>query len=113
MKINYDINSELLNLIKKQLGRSPDNLLGIARYCPFGSPAVLVVKPYSKKGIVFPTTYWLSCPYLVKEVYDPNKNQKIVDKIYLSHFNFKPFVKKEEEKSFLFSYTGLFAYPGG
>ena len=54
-------------IIKKQLGREPDNLLSIAKKCPFSYPAVLLVKPY-ENSIVFPTTYWLSCPYFVKEV---------------------------------------------
>jgi uncharacterized protein len=55
-------------IIKRQLGREPDNLGGVARYCPSGKPAVLLTLPYSRQQGVFPTTYWLSCPYLVKEV---------------------------------------------
>lgn len=54
-------------IIKKQLGRTPNNLIGVARECPFGYPAVLITNPY-EDGIVFPTTYWLSCPFLVKEL---------------------------------------------
>mgnify|MGYP006271736855 FL=1 len=54
-------------IIKKQLEREPDNLLEVVKRCPFSYPAVLTVKPY-ENSIVFPTTYWLSCPYFVKEV---------------------------------------------
>ncbi len=59
---------ELRSIIKFQLGREPHNLKGVALYCPFYKPAVLVTNPFSKEHGVFPTTYWLSCPYLVKEV---------------------------------------------
>ena len=54
--------------IEYQLGRKADNLLGIAVSCPFNKPAVLLTEPYSEEKGVFPTLYWLSCPYLVKEV---------------------------------------------
>ena len=61
------IDDKNYRVIKKQLGREPLNLLGIARTCPYDKPAVLVTNPY-EEGRVFPTTYWLSCPHLVKEV---------------------------------------------
>jgi len=62
------IDRQQREIIKLQLGREPHNLMGIARYCPFNKPAVLITKPYSVEYGVFPTIYWLSCPYLVKEV---------------------------------------------
>jgi len=62
------IDRQQREIIKLQLGREPHNLMGIARYCPFNKPALLITNPYSKEYGVFPTTYWLSCPYLVKEV---------------------------------------------
>ncbi|MDI3547998.1 MAG: uncharacterized protein PWR10_1650 [Halanaerobiales bacterium] len=65
--MNYPDRGER-EIIANQLGREADNLGGIARYCPRGKPAVLLTLPYSKEKWVFPTTYWLSCPYLVKEV---------------------------------------------
>ena len=61
------VNKENYRIIKEQLGREPLNLLGIAKTCPFNKPSVLITNPY-ENGRVFPTTYWLSCPYLVKEV---------------------------------------------
>lgn len=54
-------------IIKKQLGREPNNLGGVVYYCPFGKPAVIKTLPYSDQH-VFPTLYWLSCPHLVREV---------------------------------------------
>ena len=63
-----DLNFKERAIIKFQLGREPHNLMGIARYCPFDKPAVIITNPYSKEYGVFPTTYWLSCPYLVKQV---------------------------------------------
>ncbi|NLM97497.1 MAG: DUF501 domain-containing protein [Halanaerobiaceae bacterium] len=62
------VRKEEREIIKYQLGREAENIGGIALYCPFGKPAVLLTLPYSKEYGVFPTTYWLSCPYLVKEV---------------------------------------------
>ena len=62
-----NVSDKNYEIIKKQIGRKPDNLLKVAKKCPFSYPAVLLVKPY-ENSIVFPTTYWLSCPYLVKEV---------------------------------------------
>ncbi|MFW6270095.1 MAG: DUF501 domain-containing protein [Bacillota bacterium] len=73
-----------LKIIKKQLGREPDNLLGIARYCPYLKPVVIVTYPFNKEKGVFPTTYWLSCPFLVKEVSrleDQGLIKTITDKI--------------------------------
>ncbi len=61
------INQKDLKIIEKQIGRYPDNITGIARRCPFDKPMIIVTAPYSQKG-VFPTTYWLSCPYYVKEI---------------------------------------------
>lgn len=57
-----------MDIVKYQIGRYPENLSGIALYCPFKKPAVLLTLPYSEENGIFPTIYWLSCPYLVKEV---------------------------------------------
>ena len=55
-------------IIKYQIGRQPENLSKIEVYCPFDKPAVLLTLPYSEENGVFPTSHWLSCPYLVREV---------------------------------------------
>ncbi|MTI60019.1 MAG: DUF501 domain-containing protein [Firmicutes bacterium] len=57
-----------LAVITKQLGREPENFAGVRAYCPFDYPAVVLTAPYSKENGVFPTLYWLTCPYLVKSV---------------------------------------------
>lgn len=57
-----------LAVIREQLGREPKNFAGVMVYCPFNYPAVILTAPYSKENGVFPTLYWLSCPYLVKSV---------------------------------------------
>ena len=38
-------------------------ILGVAARCPWGAPQVLTCKPLNH-GRPFPTTYWLTCPYL-------------------------------------------------
>ena len=39
--------------------------LGAARRCSFGVPSVLLCGPL-RKGRPFPTTFWLTCPHLVR-----------------------------------------------
>lgn len=75
---NYDI-----NIIANQLGKKPRNIVAIARRCRWGAPMVVVNSPVvrgagrvseRKSGVspemprVFPTMYWLTCPYLVNHV---------------------------------------------
>lgn len=55
-------------IIEFQLDRKLDVLPEIVGECPFSMPAVLKVVPFDQKRGVFPTIYWLSCPYLVKKV---------------------------------------------
>ena len=62
-----NISDEDYCIISEQIGRKPDNLKDVALRCPFSYPAVLLTSPY-EESIVFPTSYWLSCPYLVKKV---------------------------------------------
>ncbi|MEJ6952140.1 DUF501 domain-containing protein [Natronospora cellulosivora (SeqCode)] len=68
MKGVFKINKNDINVIEFQLGRKADNFSQVVKYCPFNKPAVLMTLPYSKENGVFPTTYWLSCPYLNKEL---------------------------------------------
>ena len=62
------INDEL-KIIKKQLGRKPDNLRRVVARCPAGKPLVIETYPFSEEHGVFPTTYWLSCPYWVEQIF--------------------------------------------
>ncbi len=54
-------------VIAKQLGRRGRALLGVARRCAHGYPQVLVVHPVVE-GKPFPTIYWLSCPFLSRQI---------------------------------------------
>jgi uncharacterized protein len=55
-------------LVERQLGRPPRAFRRVARRCPFGAPAVTEQEPYDGTGEPFPTTYYLTCPYLVAAV---------------------------------------------
>lgn len=54
-----------------QLGRPPVAAIGVAYRCPYGYPQVVLTHPLRRDGerfIVFPTLFWLSCPYLTVRV---------------------------------------------
>jgi hypothetical protein len=55
-------------VVARQLGRDPRTLRGVAVRCPFGAPAVTEQSPYGADGEPFPTTYYLTCRYLVAAV---------------------------------------------
>jgi hypothetical protein len=55
-------------LVERQLGRPPRAFRGVVVRCPFGRPAVTEQEPYDDNGEPFPTSYWLTCPYLVAAV---------------------------------------------
>jgi uncharacterized protein len=55
-------------VVAHQLGREPRTLLRVAVRCPFGAPAVTEQSPYDSSGEPFPTTYYLTCRYLVAAV---------------------------------------------
>ncbi len=64
-------NDEMRAIITQQLGREPRGLLGVSRFCVHGFPQVIVSRPvfaHTSEIEVFPTLYWLTCPYLCKEV---------------------------------------------
>jgi uncharacterized protein len=52
-------------VVARQLGRAPRAFRRVAARCPFGLPAVTEQEPYDRDGEPFPTTYYLTCPYLV------------------------------------------------
>jgi uncharacterized protein len=54
--------------VERQLGRPPRAFRGVVVRCPFGRPAVTEQEPYDENGEPFPTSYWLTCPYLVAAV---------------------------------------------
>ena len=55
-------------LVEQQLGRRPRAFLRVAARCPWGLPAVTEQAPYDAEGAPFPTTYYLTCPYLVAAI---------------------------------------------
>ncbi|NLM68553.1 MAG: DUF501 domain-containing protein [Firmicutes bacterium] len=60
-----------LKIITEQLGREPQGVLGIANRCRYGYPQVIINRPVISNGeqvTVFPTSLWLTCPYLRKQI---------------------------------------------
>ncbi|HEY3050282.1 MAG TPA: DUF501 domain-containing protein [Gaiellaceae bacterium] len=55
-------------LVEKQLGRPPRAFNRVVVRCPFGKPAVTEQSPYDDSGEPFPTTYYLTCRYLVAAI---------------------------------------------
>src|SRR2546430_10131827 len=55
-------------LVERQLGRRPRAFRRVAVRCPYGRPAVTEQWALDESGEPFPTTYWLTCPYLVAAV---------------------------------------------
>jgi hypothetical protein len=56
------------DLVERQLGRPPRAFRRVVARCPFGQPAVTEQEPYDESGNPFPTTYYLTCRYLVEAV---------------------------------------------
>lgn len=60
-----------MTVIKEQIGREPRGVLGVHTRCEHGYPQVIVTRPVSaihSNIEIFPTLYWLTCPYLRKEL---------------------------------------------
>lgn len=70
--MNYErLTDEERRIIALQLGREPRGVLGVSCVCPHGFPQVITNRPVSTdlaEVRVFPTLFWLTCPYLRKEV---------------------------------------------
>jgi len=56
------------DVVERQLGRPPRAFRRVAVRCPWGLPAVTEQEPYDVHGEPFPTTYYLTCRYLVAAV---------------------------------------------
>jgi hypothetical protein len=52
-------------VVARQLGRQPRAFRRVVARCPYGLPAVTEQAPYDVNGEPFPTTYYLTCSYLV------------------------------------------------
>ena len=55
-------------VVERQLGRPPRAFRRVVVRCPFGRPAVTEQAAYDDAGEPFPTTFWLTCPYVVAAV---------------------------------------------
>jgi hypothetical protein len=51
-----------LAAVRRQLGREPRGVVGVAHRCPCGQPDVVETAPRLPDGTPFPTTYYLTCP---------------------------------------------------
>lgn len=57
-----------VELVSWQLGRPARAFRQVAVRCVHGVPAVTEQKPYCADGAPFPTTYYLTCPWLVAAI---------------------------------------------
>ena len=55
-------------VVERQLGRAPRAFHRVAVRCPFGWPAITEQVPYDDAGEPFPTTYYVTCPWLVAQI---------------------------------------------
>jgi uncharacterized protein len=55
-------------VVEQQLGRRPRAFRRVVVRCPYGRPAVTEQAAFDEDGRPFPTTYWLTCRYLVEAV---------------------------------------------
>lgn len=51
-----------VDAVRRQLGRVPRGVVGVAHRCPCGQPDVVETAPRLEDGTPFPTTYYLTCP---------------------------------------------------
>jgi hypothetical protein len=59
---------EDLQVIERQLGRTPRDVHAIAYRCPCGKPAVVETPPRLSNGEPFPTFYYATCPRLTAAI---------------------------------------------
>jgi len=55
-------------VVARQLGREPRAFRRVVVRCPFGRPAVTEQSPYDAAGDPFPTTYYVTCTHLVRQL---------------------------------------------
>ncbi|MGM0501309.1 MAG: DUF501 domain-containing protein [Bacillota bacterium] len=72
-------------VLQKQLGRTPRNIVEIVVKCSAGFPQVFVTAPIlNDSDNIFPTTFWLSCPelnYRIAKLEDQGFVRTIKEKI--------------------------------
>ena len=57
-----------LEVIERQLGRTPRDVHAISYRCPCGNPAVVETPPRLGNGEPFPTFYYATCPRLTAAI---------------------------------------------
>lgn len=57
-----------IETLAEQLGRFPRGLVGIGARCGCGRPAVTITYPRLPNGEPFPTLFYLSLPWLIREI---------------------------------------------
>ncbi len=57
-----------LEIVERQLGRTPRAFRRVAVRCPFGRPAVTEQAPFDADGHPFPTQFYVTCPHLVAAI---------------------------------------------
>jgi hypothetical protein len=57
-----------LDVIERQLGRTPRDVHAISYRCPCGKPAVVETPPRLSNGEPFPTFYYATCPRLTAAI---------------------------------------------
>src|ERR687898_1300322 len=55
-------------IVERQLGRPPRAFHRVVVGCPFGMPAITKQMPYDAADEPFPTTYYVTCPFLVAAI---------------------------------------------
>jgi hypothetical protein len=55
-------------VVAQQLGRAPRAFRRVVVRCPYGRPAVTEQWPRDAQGNPFPTTYYVTCPFLVAAI---------------------------------------------
>jgi hypothetical protein len=55
-------------IVARQIGREPRAFRRVVVRCPFGRPAITEQSPYGPDGEPFPTTYYVTCRWLVTAI---------------------------------------------
>jgi hypothetical protein len=53
-----------IDQVRRQIGRQPRGTWSVTARCAWGHPTVIAVAPTLDDGEPFPTTLWLTCPWL-------------------------------------------------
>jgi uncharacterized protein len=55
-------------IVERQIGRPPRAFRRVVVRCPFGRPAVTEQSAFDESGEPFPTTYYITCRFLVASI---------------------------------------------